>query len=193
MSRNDRKRQQLIEEVTAEGRKMGTRSVLLHAAVADKLGLSPSDHKCMDLIRDEPDPLTAGRLAELTGLSTGAITGVIDRLERAGFVARAEDPNDRRRVVIRRTPERGPDLRPIFAPLHAAMLQYCAQFSNEELEVVLSFMRGSGAVVKHQMQHLATLDPAPLPLRSAGAAQFVREVGEPAGRSLKRAARRRIP
>jgi DNA-binding MarR family transcriptional regulator len=164
MSRNDRKRQQLLETVTDEGRRMSTRAVLLHSAIADKLGLSPSDHKCADVIHSQAEPLTAGRLAELTGLSTGAITGVLDRLEHAGFVARAHDPNDRRRVVVRYTPERAPDLRPFFGPLRAAMLKFCERYSNAELDVILSFMRGSGAVVAEQVARLATLD-----VHSAGA------------------------
>jgi DNA-binding MarR family transcriptional regulator len=164
MSRNDRKRQQLLETVTDEGRKMSTRAVLLHSAVADKLGLNLSDHKCADVIHSHAEPLTAGRLAELTGLTTGAITGVIDRLERAGFVARAHDPNDRRRVVLRYTPERAPDLGPFFGPLRAAMLKFCERYSNAELEVILSFMRGSGVVVAEQVGRLATLD-----VHSAGA------------------------
>jgi len=171
MSRIDRKRQQLLETVTDEGRKMSTRTVMLHSTVADKLGLNPSDHKCVDLIHSQVDPLTAGGLAELTGLSTGAITGVLDRLERAGFVARAHDPNDRRRVVIRCTPERAPDLRPFFAPLRAAMLKFCERYSNEELEVILSFMRGTGVVMQEQVGRLAKLDMATLQARAgAGAA-----------------------
>src|SRR6476659_7508269 len=80
-------------------RRMSTTTLLFHGAVADKLGLNPSDHKCADLVR-EHGPLTAGRLAELTGLTTGAITGVIDRLERRGWVKRERDPNDRRKVIV---------------------------------------------------------------------------------------------
>jgi DNA-binding MarR family transcriptional regulator len=138
---------------------MSTRSVLLHAAVADKLGLNPSDHKCADLLRSEPGPITAGRLAELTGLSTGAITGVLDRLERAGFVARDHDPNDRRRVVIRVTPERMPDLRPVFMPLRDAMIAFCTRYTDDELRVILDFMRNSEVVMQEQMQRLAQLGP----------------------------------
>src|ERR1043166_2513493 len=130
MSKDDRRHRQLVETVTDEGRRMSTRSLLMHAAIAEKLGLNPSDHKCFDLIRTQSESLTAGRLAELTGLSTGAITGVIDRLENAGLVARDHDPSDRRRVVIRCTPERAPDLRPFFAPLRDAMLKFCSHYST---------------------------------------------------------------
>jgi DNA-binding HxlR family transcriptional regulator len=136
---------------------MSTRSVLLHAAVAEKLGLNPSDHKCADVLRGEPGPITAGRLAELTGLSTGAITGVLDRLEQAGFVARDHDPNDRRRVVIRCTPERMPDLRPVFMPLRDAMIAFCTRYSDSELRLILDFMQSSEHVIHEQIQRLSRL------------------------------------
>ena len=158
MSKDDRKHRELVETVTDEGRRSSTRSLLLHAVIADKLGLNPSDHKCFDVIRNQSELLTAGRLAELTGLSTGAITGVIDRLENAGLVARDQDPSDRRRVVIRCTPERAPDLRPFFAPLREAMMKFCSKYSTRDLEVILSFMRGTGDVMEEQVRRLAKLD-----------------------------------
>lgn len=136
---------------------MSTRSVLLHAAVADKLGLNPSDHKCADVLREQPGPITAGRLAELTGLSTGAITGVLDRLERAGFVARDQDPNDRRRVVIRCTPERAPDLRSLFMPLRDGTIASCSRYTDVELRLILDFMQSTELVVQEHMERLTRL------------------------------------
>jgi hypothetical protein len=65
--------------------------------VADRLGLNPTDHKCVDFLLMN-GPLTAGELATLTALTTGAITAALDRLERAGFAKREDDPDDRRRV-----------------------------------------------------------------------------------------------
>jgi DNA-binding MarR family transcriptional regulator len=158
MSRPDSDRKLLLETVTDEGRKMSTRSVLLHTVVADKLGLGPSDHKCADLIHFQGEPISAGRLAELTGLSTGAITGVLDRLERAGFVTRTPDPSDRRRVMVRYTPERAPDLRPFFLPLRQAMIDCCERYSNAELTVIIDFMRSTATVIEDQVARLARLD-----------------------------------
>jgi DNA-binding MarR family transcriptional regulator len=169
----DAQRQTLLETIAEECRRMSTRSVLLHAAVADKLGLNPSDHKCADVLREQPGPITAGRLAELTGLSTGAITGVLDRLERAGFVARDQDPNDRRRVVIRCTPERAPDLRPLFMPLRDGTIASCSRYTDRELRLILDFMQSTELVVQEHMERLTRLEPiqraaeAPGPERSA--------------------------
>jgi DNA-binding MarR family transcriptional regulator len=159
VSRAEAERLRLLVAIAEEGRRMSTRSVLLHAAVADKLGLNPSDHKCADVLQGQPGPITAGRLAELTGLSTGAITGVLDRLERAGFVARDQDPNDRRRVVIRCTPERAPDLRPVFMPLRDAMIGFCTRYTDDELRTILDFMQSSEAVIQEQIQRLSQLGP----------------------------------
>jgi DNA-binding MarR family transcriptional regulator len=114
---------------------------MLHTAIADRLGLNPSDHKCADLLTSENGLSTPGRLAELTGLSTGAITGVLDRLESAGFVAREPDPGDRRRTLVRLTPDSMPDMARIFAPLTEGMQLLCSRYSVEELTLILRFLR----------------------------------------------------
>jgi DNA-binding MarR family transcriptional regulator len=170
VTRADAERQTLLEAIAEEGRRMSTRSVLLHAAIADKLGLNPSDHKCADVLRDQPGPITAGRLAELTGLTTGAITGVLDRLERAGFVARDQDPNDRRRVVVRCTPERAPDLGPLFMPLRDGMIAFCERYTDAELRLILEFMQSSEAVIRAHMERLTRLAPPGGTLAVAAAA-----------------------
>ncbi|HEY4158575.1 MAG TPA: MarR family transcriptional regulator [Polyangiaceae bacterium] len=163
------KRKRLIDAISDEGRKMSTQTVLFHTAVADRLGLNPSDHKCGDLIISQSEPMTAGRLAEITGLSTGAITGVIDRLEQAGFVVRAHDPSDRRRVVVQPTPERMPDLRRFFEPLRAAMQAVCEKYSEQELELLIDFMQRCREVSAQQVRRLR--DEPNEPRRSAPSAE----------------------
>ena len=90
----------VIERFATLGRQLSQATVLFHAQIAEHVGLSATDHKCLDLAVQAEHPLTAGQIAELSGLSTGAVTGVIDRLERAGFVRRVRDPNDRRKVLV---------------------------------------------------------------------------------------------
>src|SRR5260370_4757362 len=92
-----RRKNELIEEIV--GRLVSRHScvvVLFHHAVAERLGIGPTDHKCLDLLR-ERGPMTGSELAALTGLTTGAITGVVARLERAGFLSREPDTHDRRK------------------------------------------------------------------------------------------------
>ena len=90
-------------------------------------------------------------LAESTGLTTGAITGVIDRLEAAGFVRREDDPNDRRRVILRVIPKRYREIGRLFERLSAAAADLGARYSDRELATILDFMTRS-----HQMLHEAT-------------------------------------
>jgi len=91
-------------------------SVATHEAVADRLGINPTDLRCLGLATSEPG-LTPTRLAELAGLTTGAITGVLDRLERAGFVRREADPDDRRRLRVKLVPDRLGELTAYYRPL----------------------------------------------------------------------------
>jgi DNA-binding MarR family transcriptional regulator len=75
------------------GRSLGSASSMLSHACAERLGLHATDWECVSLLDDaRPEALTAGQLAELTGLTSGAITGVIDRLEVKGFAVRSRDP-----------------------------------------------------------------------------------------------------
>jgi DNA-binding MarR family transcriptional regulator len=148
-------REEMVASVIDESRRMSTRTVVFHAAIAERLGLNPSDHKCADLICNETGPVTAGRLAELTGLSTGAITGVVDRLERAGFVSRVPDPEDRRRVVITSCMERrAADMRHLFIPMIAGMVAVCENYSDAELALILDFMRRCGQMTDARIQAL---------------------------------------
>jgi DNA-binding MarR family transcriptional regulator len=143
VSRSETLRKQLVQGIVEQARRGSTRSVMLHTAIAERLGLNPSDHKCADLLMAESGVSTPGHLAELTGLSTGAITGVLDRLERAGFVMREADQNDRRRTLVRITPERMPNMKRIFGPLIQGMERLCAGYTNAELSLILRFMRES--------------------------------------------------
>jgi len=136
-------RKQVVQAIIQQARQSSTRAVLLHTVVAERLGLNPSDHKTADLLLSESGVSTPGRLAELTGLTTGAITGVLDRLEKAGFVVREADPEDRRRTLVRLTPERMPNMRSLFSPLAQGMEKLCANYTTDQLRLILHFMRAS--------------------------------------------------
>lgn len=174
-------REALITAVMNAGRLAGTRSVLFHTAIADRLGLNPSDHKCADLISSETEPVTAGRLAEITGLTSGAITGVVDRLERAGLVAREPDAEDRRRVLIRRT-ERTPIMRDLFMPMMEGMASLCATYTNEELELIAGFMHRSMLLSESLTQRLQQVE-LPLGPTETAQANASEKTGEKARKS----------
>ncbi len=138
MSSDLPERAELLERVKRAGRLLSAATIMFHQAVADRLGLNPTDHKCADLLFLK-GAMTAGELAGLTGLTTGAITGVIDRLEAAGFVRREDDPNDRRRVIVRATPRPPCAVGRLFEPLATAMAKVCARYSDRELATILDF------------------------------------------------------
>lgn len=135
------KREELVQAIIAKRREMSTETIMFHQAVADRLGLHITDHKCLDLIRHY-GAMPAGRLAELTGLTTGAITGTIDRLEKAGYVRRANDPKDRRRTIVEPTRNKKLErkIEVIFMPLHENMHKLLSSYSDSELAFLLDVL-----------------------------------------------------
>src|SRR6201982_675841 len=110
----------LLRELEHAMRKSSAQGTIYGSAVADSAGISSSDMDCMDFLNLE-GRMTAGRLAELTGLTTGAITGVVDRLEKAGFVRRERDETDRRKVFIATVPENTAHIGRLYGPMKDAM------------------------------------------------------------------------
>ncbi len=136
--------------------RMSTWTVMFHHAASIRLGLNPTDLKSVGVLR-ETGPITAGELSELTGLTTGAITGVIDRLEKAGLVQRGHDPQDRRRVIIEpiENPVYGEEVGKVFGPLaRATISDIINHYSKEELAVVLDFVRRGANLMKEQTARL---------------------------------------
>jgi DNA-binding MarR family transcriptional regulator len=119
--------------------------------VAKELKLSRTDVRCLDLI-GRLGPLTAGRLAEESGLTTGAVTFILDRLEEAGMVTRRRDTEDRRRVWVEIVPQAKDRLADLQQPVAEEMRQVAQRFKADELEVVRDFMRRAKEVFQRQMQ-----------------------------------------
>jgi DNA-binding MarR family transcriptional regulator len=142
VSRKAPGRAELLAGMNDGGRRLSAATILFHQAVADRLGLNLTDHKCVDILFMQ-GPMTAGDLADFTGLTTGAITGVIDRLEKAGFVRREDDPNDRRRVIVRAVPKRHREIGRLFDDLAARMAELAARYTDRELAVIFDFMERS--------------------------------------------------
>jgi DNA-binding MarR family transcriptional regulator len=135
----------LIQELMQAGRELSVHAMMFHATVAERLGLNPTDHKALDLLV-RGGPLTAGQLADQTGLTTGAITGVIDRLEERGFARRVKDVNDRRRVVVEAVKERLPEVGRLFGSLARAWASFCGRYSDKDLAVIVDFLSNCPAV-----------------------------------------------
>lgn len=132
---------ELREAIDQQMHELSTRTVIFHHFIGERLGLNPTDHKCLDIIIRATNPITAGRLADETGLTTGAITGVMDRLEQAGYVKRERDPNDRRLIFINPLLDKAmAKIGPLFAPVKLAGQKLYSKYTDQELAVILDFV-----------------------------------------------------
>lgn len=154
MSRNRPNRSELLRANLQLGRELSARTLMFHAAIAEKVGLSATEHKALDLL-SRAGALTAGQLAELTGLTTGAITGLVDRLEKIEFVRRERDPSDRRKVLIYPNLEKiEREIAPLFASMSQQMQTLLSRYSEQELTIIQSFVSQSIAVLQEETKNL---------------------------------------
>jgi DNA-binding MarR family transcriptional regulator len=149
----------LLAGVLREVRRMTAQSVLISQAVSERFGLTSSDLECLDLALLSGGA-TAGEFAKATGLTTGAITGVIDRLERAGYVRREKDPTDRRKVVVRARPAMTRRIAPLYDSLQREMTALWSRYSDGELALVLDFLTKSCDLAVHEIAKLQRQRPA---------------------------------
>jgi DNA-binding MarR family transcriptional regulator len=133
-------RDDVLSEVTEELRLSGVTNDIADQVVADYLGLNRTDTRCLDII-ERLDGVSAGRLASEAGLSTGAVTTVLDRLERAGYARRVQDPGDRRRVLVELTPAARRELQELYAPLTDVTMRQLEGYTTDEVSLVRDFMR----------------------------------------------------
>lgn len=128
-------------------RRMGTASALHSQSVAKHVGLSSVDLECLDMVFLE-GAVTAGQIAKHTRLTTGAVTGLIDRLERKGYVERVQDPKDRRKVVVRIVPKNIAPIQNLYLPLSRATTALMEEFSVDQLLTVATYIeRGTELLI----------------------------------------------
>lgn len=144
---------ELIEEIVGGlARRHSTAVVLFHHAVAERLGLGPTDHKCLDLLRDR-GAMTGSELAAITGLTTGAITGVVARLERAGFLRREPDPNDGRKQILQLA-RKPTHIQDVINPLREDVAATLEHFDSHQLGAIAEFLAHT---TDHIYRHAALL------------------------------------
>lgn len=126
----------IIQQFRMASRKYSDASIFMHEAIARKAGLSGTDHKYLGLILQHKE-LTAGDIAKLTGLTTGAVTGLIDRLEKKKLLKRQLTKDDRRKVIIVPDTENSMKLlQPFFSELQQKTTDLLASFSEKEIQVI---------------------------------------------------------
>jgi len=135
-----RGRRRLTASIKQSLRALSIQLSLLNHQVGAHLGLNDVDLDCLDLIARH-GPLSPSALAQRAGLHPATVTGVLDRLERGGWVARERDPSDRRAVVVRAVRNRNPELMRLYAGMSSSMNEICAGYADAELEVLADFLR----------------------------------------------------
>ncbi|PRX95476.1 DNA-binding MarR family transcriptional regulator [Allonocardiopsis opalescens] len=139
-----RGRSERTRAVAAAGRELSDAAVMFHAVVAARLGLGASEEKTLGLLQQH-GPLTAGELGLRSGLAPASVTGVIDRLERRGFVSRERDPRDRRRVVVRIDDAAIADMERHLTGLARRLGTLYDRYTDAELELITGFLREAAA------------------------------------------------
>src|SRR6266700_1599933 len=163
----------LAEEIVGRlARRHSTAVVLFHHAVAERLGLGPTDHKCLDLLR-ERGAMAGSDLSAITGLTSGAITGVVARLERAGYLCREPNPHDGRKQILHLALERT-HIQDVINPLREDVAALLENFDTHQLTAIAEFLaRTTDLIYRHaallrgetisDLGRTRVIEPAPSP------------------------------
>ncbi len=148
----------LLGEVGREIRRHQNAQDAFDEAACVRLGINRTDGRCLDIV-DQHGRISAGELARESGLSTGAVTALLDRMERAGYVRRSRDTADRRRVLVELTDEARRRIREIWGPLAEVGPRWLARYSDEELTVIRDVLRTAREVLAEHTERVRALPP----------------------------------
>jgi DNA-binding MarR family transcriptional regulator len=169
-SMSGKRRKDVVFATRMAGRELSVYGSILYALIAERLGLTMTDLRAWDLLHLH-GPVTHGKFTDMIGLSGGAVTALVDRLERLGAVTRERDPNDRRKVILKAVSSvRQGSLKHVFDAMAAGAERVLNQFTNEELEASSRLMLGIGEVMHQEIIKLRTNEPvetAAVPPQSA--------------------------
>jgi len=159
---SSKRRQAALDALNREVRGWQADQELFDSTVIELAGLNRTDWRCLDILGTR-GPMTAGQLAAAVRLTTGAVTGVLDRLEAAGLVRRIRDTQDRRRVIVEVTDELARQGAPVYGPLIADAAEAHAVFDVDELEVITRFIRIERELLAKHTERIAALKPRDRP------------------------------
>jgi DNA-binding MarR family transcriptional regulator len=138
-SASGRQRRRISNEIKESLRELSVQLALLNHQVVVRLDVKDGDLQCLDLL-SRKGPMSPSALARRAGLHPATITGILDRLERGGWVARERDPADRRAVVVRALRERSAELFQLYSGMNTSMDELCAEYSDSELQLLADFL-----------------------------------------------------
>lgn len=154
MSNQDSARETLLDQLLYQSQLQTAATLLLENAIAERLKINMIDLHCSNLLRIM-GPMTAGKLAEATGLTTGAITGMLDRLEKIGFVRREMDPSDRRRIFVHAQQDAmNTTIGPLYESLMQATLDLVSSYTDDQLSFMIDHMRSANALMMDETQRI---------------------------------------
>lgn len=142
-------KKQLLQKLYDLGNRSSNATVLYHQAAAEKFGLNATDMKVIPLVTDSGE-ITAGTLAASLGLTTGAITNVIDRLEKIGLVKRVADPKDRRKVFVKIGPDGYRKAFEIYRPMSESLQELSKTYTTEQLAIIVDFTERTTAIMEQE-------------------------------------------
>ena len=145
-------RRELLAEVSTEAARHAAAAVRLSIAIAQQLGMPLADVQCLGLLAAGPS--VPSDLAARLGLTTGAMTKVLDRLQDAGYITRSADPADRRRIVITADAEGFAALAASYAPLREGMSGQLTAYTTGELAAILAFLRAGRQLADEETAHI---------------------------------------
>ncbi|MDL4775945.1 MULTISPECIES: MarR family winged helix-turn-helix transcriptional regulator [Thermomonosporaceae] len=150
-------RERMVRDLTAAVRRSTMYTVLLHHTTAGKAGMNVTDAQCINALYLD-GPQTPGQLAHLMGITTGgAITAVIDRLEKAGYVRRSRDSDDRRRVIVELVEENVQRFGQYFAPIGRAFGDRIDSYSDEQVGFLLDYLRHNNDAMPEIIEEIRRL------------------------------------
>ena len=151
------KKQRLVDEIIHLARAHEAANDAFDEVAREKLGINRTDLRCLNIIENHGS-MTAGRLAELSGLTTAAVTSVLDRLERAGYARRIRDTEDRRQVQVEITPLLAERATPIWGPLGEEARSTLTRMPAEELQALIDFYRLGIELNERHIERVRHLD-----------------------------------
>lgn len=151
---SNEKHAELLTAVTVAARRHYVAYTLFNQALANRLGLHPTDLQCLGLLELEAEPLSTGEIAKLIGLTSGSATRLVDRLEKAGFIIRTPDPLDRRKALVSLATRRGAEADEAWEEPGNAFADVLADFSTDELTVIERYLRRTTEVGTEQAARL---------------------------------------
>lgn len=153
---SNRSRGELVGAVTATARRHHAAYTLFNQALAEHLGLHPTDLQCVSLLALEPGARSTGEIAELTGLTSGSATRLVDRLQKAGLAERHPDPQDRRKMLVTLTHGHTSEVEAAWEAPGRAFDQALEDFTDDELTVIERYLRRTTEVGTAQTARLRT-------------------------------------